>query len=152
MAVIVGANSYIDETQLDDYAALRGVVISGDQSVLLIKAMDYLEAQCFKGAKTANGQTLQWPRIGVYIDGVLIDSSVVPQQVEGAQAVIAMSIDAGYDPLATYGPGVKSRSVDVLSTTYKDNSLDTSYSPDISRALRKIVCSGSGILQVNAAR
>lgn len=153
MTVVVGTDSYIDETQLTDYATKRGIALDADPSVLLIKAMDYLEGQSFKGSKTDDAQGLQWPRTGAYIDGLLTDSSIVPDQVHSAQAVIALSIDAGYDPLATYGPAVKMEKVDVIEIEYQDNARATDYSPAITSALRPIVDgSGSAFLFVSAAR
>jgi hypothetical protein len=156
MTVIVGTNSYIDEAELIAYALARGVTITEpDATVLLIKSMDYLESQSFIGVKTSTTQALQWPRTGAYIDGVLVDPDTVPQEVKDAESVIAMSIQAGYDPLATYGPAVKSEKVDVIQITYKDSSSTTDYNPNITRALSKITTgfgAGSGLIEVNAAR
>ncbi len=152
MAVIIGTNSYIDEAELTAYALLRGVTLSGDPSVLLIKAMDYLESQLFIGYKTDTAQPLQWPRSEAYIDGVLIDPDTVPQEVKDAQAVISMSIDAGYDPLATYGPAVKREKVDVIEIEYKDSASTTDYSPAITRALDKITTGSGGQIQLSAYR
>ena len=152
MTVTVGTDSYIDESELQAYAAARGITLIGDASVQLIKAMDYLEAQSFKGTKTDAAQPLQWPRTGVYIDGMLIDSDTVPQEVKDAQAVIAVSIDQGYDPMATYGPAVKRRKTDVLETEYKDSASTTKYSPAITRALDKLIVSSGGNIQLMAYR
>tara|TARA_R110002167_G_scaffold75830_1_gene211563 strand:+ start:61 stop:525 length:465 start_codon:yes stop_codon:yes gene_type:complete len=154
MTVIVGTDSYIAESDLIAYAAKRGVTLISDASVLLIKAMDYLEAQSFKGTKTDPSQPLQWPRVGVSIDGAPIDSATVPAQVGNAQAVIALSIDSGFNPLDTYGPAVKREKVDVIEVEYQDNSGATDYSPAITSALRPIVSSGfnSVFIPVSAAR
>ena len=43
--ITVGENSYVTETELSTYATDRGVTISGDTSVLLIKAMDFIESR-----------------------------------------------------------------------------------------------------------
>lgn len=154
MAVTVGVDSYIDEAELTTYAGNRGITLTGDPSVLLIKAMDYLESQSFIGVKTDPAQALQWPRSEAYIDGVLIDPYTVPQEVKDAQAVIAVSIEQGFDPLATYGRAIKRRKTDVLETEYMDGARDTSYSPNITRALEKIVTSGSGsgFIEIGAYR
>lgn len=153
MTVIVGVNSYIDEAELIAYALARGVTITtADASIDLIKAMDYLEAQPFKGWKTDPAQALQWPRTDVYIDGVLIDSATVPQETLDAQAVIAMSIEAGYDPLATYGPSVKSEKVDVIQIVYKDNARATEYNPGITAALEPLVTTSSSQIILSAFR
>ncbi len=152
MTVTVDTDSYIDEAELQAYAAARGVTLNGDPSVQLIKAMDYLESQSFKGTKTDTAQPLQWPRTGVYIDGVLIDSDTVPQEVKDAQAVIAVSIDQGYDPMATYGPAVKREKVDVIEIEYKDSASTTDYSPAITRALDKLIVSSGGSIQLMSFR
>ena len=154
MSVVVGVDSYISESQLDEYAAKRGIVLVCDASVLLIKSMDYLEAQNFKGQKTDPAQPLQWPRKNAVINGVLVDSSTVPAEVSNAQAVIALSIDSGYNPLDTYGPAIKSEKVDVIEVVYQDNAGSTDYSPAITSALRPLVSSGfsSAFIPVSAAR
>ena len=154
MTVVVGTDSYITESQLIDYASKRGATLVGDASVLLIKAMDYLEAQSFKGTKTDPAQPLQWPRVGVFIDGVPVDSATVPVQVNNAQSVIALSIDAGFNPLDTYGPAVKREKVDVIEVEYQDNAGATDYSPAITSALRPLVSGGfnTSFIPVSAAR
>ena len=144
MALIVGTNSYVDEAYITTYATDRGITLTTDVSVLGIQAMDYLEAQNFKGFKTDSSQPLQWPRTDVYIDGVLIDGSAVPSEVEVAQAVIAVSIDQGYNPNATYGPAVKREKVDVIEIEYQDGARSTAYSPAINNALAPLIRSGSG--------
>lgn len=152
MTVTVGVDSYIDEAELIAYASFRGVTLEGDPSVLLIKAMDYLETQNFIGYKTDSAQPLQWPRTNAYIDGVLIDPDTVPKEVKDAQAIIAMSVDAGYDPLATYGPAVKREKVDVIEIEYKDSASATDYSPAITRALDKITTGSGGQIELSAFR
>ncbi len=39
---VAGANSYVSESDLTTYASDRGVALSETESVLIIKAMDYL--------------------------------------------------------------------------------------------------------------
>ena len=65
MAIItVGTNSYATELELTTYASDRGITITAaDKTVLLIKAMDYLETRQFIGTKTVYNQALQFPRI-----------------------------------------------------------------------------------------
>ena len=52
------SNSYVSEADLSTYATDRGVTVAGTASVLLIKAMDYIESQPFKGAKGSDAQAL----------------------------------------------------------------------------------------------
>ncbi len=42
MTLVVGTNSYIDEAYITNYATERGIILTGDVSVLGIRAMDYL--------------------------------------------------------------------------------------------------------------
>lgn len=144
MSLVISTNSYVDEAYITAYATARGITLTGDVAVLGVQAMDYLESQNFKGSKTDSAQPLQWPRAGVYIDGVLIESSIVPSEVEVAQAVIAVSIFQGYNPNATYGPAVKREKVDVIETEYQDGARSTDYSPAIDNALAPLLKSGGG--------
>ena len=68
-SVVAGANSYVTEAELTTYAADRGITLTAATDVLLIKAMDYIESLSFIGTKFSEGQSLQWPRSNVYIDG-----------------------------------------------------------------------------------
>lgn len=118
MAVIVGTDSYADETYLADYATARGWALMGDPSELLINAMDALESlePRYQGERTEYDQHLAWPRIDVYVRGELIDSTTVPDDVLKAQCQYAMTIDAGasvFAPMTATG----SRSVGDVSVT-----------------------------------
>jgi len=140
MAVVVGTDSYATEAELLAYATARGITISGDQTQLLIRAMDFLENQRFIGYKAASDQALQWPRTGVMIDGWDIDSTVTPNKVKVAQMEVALSMDADSDPMAVTDPDVKSQTVGTISITYQDNS--STKRPKIDTALSGLVESG----------
>ena len=140
MTVTVGTDSYATEAELLAYATARGITISGDQTQLLIRAMDYLENQRFIGYKAASDQALQWPRTGVMIDGWDIDSTVTPNKVKVAQMEVALSMDADSDPMAVTDPDVKSQTVGTISITYQDKS--STKRPKIDTALSGLVESG----------
>jgi hypothetical protein len=140
MAVVVGTDSYATEAELLAYATARGITISGDQTQLLIRAMDFLENQRFIGYKAASDQALQWPRTGVMIDGWDIDSTVTPNKVKVAQMEVALSMDADSDPMAVTDPDVKSQTVGTISITYQDKS--QTKRPKIDTALNGLVESG----------
>ena len=90
------ANSYSTVETLRNYAVARGVDLSGvpdaDCEVMLIKAMDYIEAKRsrFQGKKTNPSQPLQWPREGVWVDNMLVGSDSIPRELEYAQLSLAM--------------------------------------------------------------
>ena len=140
MAVVVGTDSYATEAELLAYATARGITISGDQTQLLIRAMDYLENQRFIGYKAASDQALQWPRTGVVIDGWDIDSTVTPNKVKVAQMEVALAMDADSDPMAVTDPDIKTQSVGTISITYQDNS--STKRPKIDVALSGLIESG----------
>ena len=144
MAVVVGTDSYATEAELLAYATARGITISGDQTQLLIRAMDYLENQRFIGYKAARDQALQWPRIGVIIDGWDIDSIVTPTKVKVAQMEVALAMDADSDPMAVTDPDIKTQSVGTISITYQDNS--STKRPKIDVALSGLVESGIKVI------
>ena len=146
MAVVVGTDSYATEAELLAYATARGITISGDQTQLLIRAMDFLENQRFIGYKAASDQALQWPRTGVMIDGWDIDSTVTPNKVKVAQMEVALSMDADSDPMAVTDPDVKSQTVGTISITYQDKS--QTKRPKIDTALSGLVESGIKVVSL----
>jgi len=137
--IIVGTNSYVTEEELAAYASDRGITISAvDSTVLLIKAMDYLESRQFIGVKTVYNQPLQFPRVlcdtygqfGIpyyfnqypqnYNSPCPYDSSTVPNEIKKAQMIAALLIDSGYDLQSTIKQAVKRRKVGPLETEYAD--------------------------------
>ena len=135
MAII----GYVDETELTDYADARGITLTGTPSQLLTLSLDWVEVQPFKGAKTDSAQVLQWPRTGVYIDGVLIDSDTVPQEVKDLQIRMAVDIDAGSDPNGVTAQAVKQETVvGAVSVTYQDNSSASTTSRQTQNILSKL--------------
>jgi hypothetical protein len=124
MPVTVGTNSYASESELTAYATDRGVTIAGDKTVMLIKAMDWLENHNFVGAKEINSQPLKWPRYNTGLsDDVLYDANDVPVDIKQAQMACALIYDKGGDPLATIGRAKKRIKVDVIETEYDDKAV-----------------------------
>ena len=93
---VAGANSYISVADTKTFAAARGITLPADGAavnteVLLIRAMDYIEAlrADFQGTKTEEANALQWPRTGVQVDGFDIDDDEIPACLPLAQAQLA---------------------------------------------------------------
>lgn len=152
MTVTVGTDSYITEAQLTAYATERGITLVSDESVLLIKAMDYLESLSYRGERTTASQVLSWPRTGVYVDNYQLPSGVVPSIITDAQAAIASAIDAGTDPLGDVQRGVKREKADVVEIEYMDNAAPVVISRRISAALRKVIAGGGGVNNIMVSR
>lgn len=148
--VVSGANSYVTEAELTTYATNRGVTISGTNSELLYKAMDYLEGQSFIGIKYSEAQPLQWPREQVWIDGYYIERTIIPTELKNAQMIIALAIDAGYDPLSTIERSTKRETVDVVTVEYMDNASAAEIIRSIPNALKKLVMGYGGFRVVRA--
>jgi len=97
---IAGANSYVS---LVDARAilnplgqdLNSVDAIAEQQIL--NATRYIEAfrQSFKGWKRSGTQSMQWPRLGVVIDGISIDSNIIPQDLIDAQVFAAYEYAEG---------------------------------------------------------
>lgn len=139
MAVTVGVDSYVSEAELTAYATSRGVTIVGDLSVLLIKAMDYLETRAWIGAKTQATQPLAWPRV---ICGYGYDSATVPAPIKNAQMIAAILIDGGHDLQPVVGRVTKREKVDVIEVEYDDKAPLTSQFTGLQDILRPFVQSG----------
>lgn len=124
-AIVAGAESYVSASDCDTYHLNRGnTAWTGTDAVkeaALRKAVAYLDGHyCnrFKGLKYEPlDQSLQWPRLGVMIDGFMLDTDVIPQRLKDAQcelALIALSAELAPNVSA----GIKREKVDVLETEY----------------------------------
>lgn len=119
---------YVTEAELTTYATTRGATLTQPESVLLTKALDWLELQPFSGSKTDGTQPLQFPRNG---------DTEVPERIKTAQLVCAMIYDAGGDPLAAVGPRVTQETVfGAVSVSYSDSGPLTTYYPQLQALLR----------------
>lgn len=142
--IVANANSYVSEANLTTYATDRGLTLVADESILLIKAMDYIESIGYKGVKVLSTQALQWPRYSVYLDGYYFPSNEIPKELKQAQMAVAVSIDQGDDPLATIGQGVKREKVDVLEVEYMPGSSSAPIIKSITSSLWKLLSGGGG--------
>lgn len=123
--IIPGANSYVTAAECTTYHAARGnTAWTGTDAVkeaALLKAAQYLDGHyCnrFKGGKYQPlEQTMQWPRVGVVIDGHLLDAYTIPQRLKDAQCELAL-IALSADLAPSVSAGIKREKVDVLETEY----------------------------------
>lgn len=102
---VTGANSYVTVDEFRAYAEARGITsISSDDAdyeVYLIKAMDKLESYWdrYQGTKVATSQALEFPRMGVVLDDLLVQQTTIPSRLKYAQMAFAMESLAGEDLL-----------------------------------------------------
>lgn len=126
---VANANSFVTLAEVRAYAEARGVILPvADDSlaVMLIKACDYLEAQAnrYQGEIANEGQSLQWPRIDVYISGseTAFPSNAIPKQLKSAQSSLVIAINEGVDILPNYSAAdfVTEETVGPITTKYAD--------------------------------
>ena len=134
-AVVAGADSYI--TSADASAFLDSVYseydtkasaylgLSANRRDVILRqaayALDRKYRKRWKGSKTVQTQSLDWPRYNVQDeDGLDVPSTTIPRRMQRAQCEIAMRIADGDDIFEdqAHGGRVKSEEVDVISTSY----------------------------------
>ena len=147
MAIVVGTNSYVTEAELTSYATARGVTISGNTEQLLIKAMDYIEAQIYIGEKydTDANQPLEFPRVPSDQDTI----TDVPPKIEKAQMVAALLIDSGEELFETVARAVKKEKIDVLEVEYMDGASETKRYRELDALLGPYLASSGSNFKVN---
>lgn len=164
--IIVGTNSYVTEAELTTYASDVGQTIaSADKSVLLIRAMRYLETRNYIGTKTVYNQPLQFPRILCdntypygnydyfsmypqnYSQPCPYDSTTVPNEIKNAQMIAALLIDSGYDLQSTLTQQVKRRKVGPLETEYQDYSSSAEQHRSLNDILAPFLQSGLRVVR-----
>jgi hypothetical protein len=91
---VAGANTYATRQDLIEYAALRGLDLSGESvsslDAALIRAMDYLEAQPWQGERVSSTQALAWPRADVWLHQAQLPSTFVPRELVYGQLALAI--------------------------------------------------------------
>lgn len=146
-SIVAGANSYVTIDETRTYAAARGTTLSAvDAEVeeLIVRSMDYIESQSFKGIKLTQDQPLQWPRADVIIDGYLLATDDIPEELIKGQNETILSINNGEDPLADVPRVQESVEVGSISVTYSPGSSTTTRVRKISSALQKLLTSVGG--------
>ena len=139
MAII----GYTTDAEYSDYAAARGYIISGDPTVQLQLALDWLELQPFKGEKTDPLQVLEWPRDG---------NTDIPDKIVQAQLEAALVYNAGGNLMASIGKMVTEKTVGPITTKWSENGQQTIAYPKLSMLLRGYVSGGYGSTQFNVSR
>ncbi len=144
MAVTVGTDSYGDETGLNAYADAREIELSGDETVLLLKAMDWFEIQLYFSIKYSESQALQFPRLETRYGDT---SGEVPANIIKAQYVAAVLIDTGNNLNPVQARLTKREKVDIVEIEYLDGSVAATY-PELEALLRNYLVTKSGLAVV----
>lgn len=122
--------SYATPLELTDYAAARGITLSGDPQQLLTRSQDYLDAQ------------------------KLVVPDPVPDDLVTANIVGAILIDGGADLLAPVGQRVVEETVSgAVSVKYSDNGSQTTAYPQLEALIAQYrPVSTAGFMQIEVTR
>ena len=101
------ADSYVSVDELQSYAEKRGIVLTINPEVALVRAMDYLSTKSFKGEPMNSGQSTHFPVKGLG----------VPEAIKRAQMMLAIQADS-QPLLAPVANGVKREKVDSIEVEY----------------------------------
>jgi len=143
-SIVANANSYVSEAELSTFASNRGITLTGTAAVLIIQSMDYIESLNYKGFKLTDDQSLLWPRTGVIVDGYLISSDEIPQELKDGQMQTCIAIDEGNDPLQDSPRKTKREKVGDLEVEYSDSSSSVVINKKITATLKKLLDGGAG--------
>lgn len=95
MTLTVGTDAYSTLADVRAYWVARGDtewagLADADAEVLIRKATDYVDrGWTFIGDKATAMQRLKWPRKNAEVEGFVLDSALIPWQLEEATAIIA---------------------------------------------------------------
>lgn len=125
-ANVENANSYNSISDIREYAAVRGFSLPSSDSELeplSFQAMDYLESKRdrFQGYKSNANQALQFPRLGMIIDGQEFPGNAIPKELKQAQCRLIVELHKGVDIMPTReGAQVKREKVGAIETEYSE--------------------------------
>ncbi len=145
MAITVGTDGYVTETELAAYAGEVGftaiaALTPTEQENLIKRATRILDSgYTFKGVITSEAQLLAWPRAGVEDkEGRTIASDAYPPGLKIASYELCEILRANGDPFAAEAEGkVKSTKAGSVSVTFVDSNVasDKAKLKPVTRAL-----------------
>ncbi len=132
---VSGANSYNSVNELKVYAKFRNVDFGSFDNTTIsgwaIDAMDWIESyrDQFKGVKTYEDQSLQWPRMAnprsgfqfITIDGINVPSDGLPKELKNLQCQLVIERSKGTVLFPTGAPDsrIKLQKVGPITTEYQ---------------------------------
>jgi hypothetical protein len=157
--LVTDADTYASVADLDAYATNYGVTLpttTAEKETLLRKAMDYLAryTEKWKGTRVDDTQSLDWPRSGVYVDGVLRAEDEIPRELFYAQ--LSLSVAAiGTTLLPVQAAGEKGptieETVDVITLKYANPNRVLAVAADATAdALLRVLLRRSGLEVIRA--
>jgi hypothetical protein len=142
---------YNTTTELTDYATARGITLTGDLSVLLQLANDFIERQVYKGRRTDPEQVTSFPRTGLVIDGAPLNVAIIPREIKAAECESAIILDTGGDLMPSLEAQVKREKVDVLEVEYQDGARSQAYHQKVMSLLNPFLAATGNSVRVTRA-
>lgn len=155
---LANSQSYATVAELRAYAALRGKTVPAadiDCEVLLVKAMDYLEAQEYIGDRGSKEQALSWPRLNADVEQWPLDPDEIPRQLVQAQCALAIEAQT-VNLLPTRdvndpGPAVSKSVAGAVSVAYaNDGRVRSTPAVASAKALLRLLLRNSGLTLVRS--
>lgn len=146
---VSGANSYITVAEYTAWANARfgasRASLPSDEAAyeaLIYRAMDYFEAQPFKGLKVNDSQPLQHPRSGLVIDGYYVDTNEIAKEVKLSLYELAYVEERGNSELASIGRQDEMIKVGPITVKTSDNAASRTVNVSVPNAMRKLIGGG----------
>lgn len=124
------ANTYVEVIDVDTFCENYGLsswaaLATADKETAIFRGMAYIETFGFKGEKVSYDDPLEWPRYGVYDEGIMYPSLELPYYQEipkglknaACRAAYEESVDAGVLQ-QTKANNVKKEKIDVIEYEY----------------------------------
>jgi hypothetical protein len=141
-AIVSGADSYVSASDYEAWATARGIEFDSDLVEQQIRrAMDYIESLRFTGHKSTKDQPLQWPRVGVIVDGYELDYNQIPEQLKRAVYESVKAESEGLSQLSTVERKTLREKVGPIEVQYSQDSSSSSYVVAINKAVSKLIVS-----------
>jgi len=139
-SIVAGADSYVSVADYETWATARGIDFdSGLVESQILRAMDYIETLRFIGQKSTKTQPLQFPRVGVVVDGYELDYNEIPQQLNKAVYESIKAESEGLSQLANVERKTLREKVGAIEVQYSDNSNSQTSVVAINKALYKLI-------------
>lgn len=138
--IVPDADSYVSVADYEAWADARGIEYDDTQlESQILRAMDYIETLRFIGQKSTKAQPLQFPRVGVVVDGYELDYNEIPAQLKKAVFESVKAESEGVSQLANIERRTMREKVGEIEVQYAENSNSTTSVIAINKALYKLI-------------
>lgn len=149
-----GANTYASVADADAYWADRAsatwaAATDDEKAAALIQATDYLNGLSWTGRKVAI-RAMSWPRIDVEVDGYVLGSDEIPDEVVQATSYMAGEIIGGATPLAATDRPLTKLTAGAVSMEWGASSSQSPQYPALKSILRGYILASNTFRMVRA--